>query len=233
MEAECIRLRVCEERVFTLESEIKAHDSIIHDWEERYCKLQAKYDGCMIKLSTMSKKCKDFDVQINIHVEKCNKYETDIRVLTDECAMLREKLMKFDSVTIQFRECESKLIKAEERCTYLDSKLCELRDTYTIVCTERDRFRESHDRLHHVSEDLEYSRTELVRIRHMSKVKCAKLVERVVHLSKVIKELRSCFNKMSGICTCKVEDYTCEIDFEEIMVKSSHYEEVVRTRNHH
>lgn len=61
------------------------------------------------------------------------------------------------------------------------------------------------------------------------KVRTARLVERIVHLAEAEKELRSCFNKMTNICTCKTEDYTSEIVFEDCMTTTEVYVEQVRT----
>jgi len=120
-----------------------------------------------------------------------------------------------------------KLKKAEERCEFLDHELSELREKYQHCQAELHKCRDELEALKHVRTELEHCREEVhhlreecVRIRHMAKVKCAKLVERIVHLSKVEQEIKSCFHRMNGLCTCKEEDYTKEIEYEEIMTTS-------------
>lgn len=58
----------------------------------------------------------------------------------------------------------------------------------------------------------------IIRLKHMFKVKGAKLVERFVHLNKLEMELRSCIARMTQLCSCGTDEaYRAEISFREVM----------------
>merc|ERR1712151_506966 len=196
---ECASLRQFKVRCMELEEKCKTMDIIIHEWEEKFHRLEAKYFECQQKITVWKTKCSEFEVviktleeEICVLKDRCNHLSDDLRITCEE----RDRLLEME---IMYKEIKITVTRLEERCKVLDLELCECRDKWHMCRDEFEKYkRETHDYFS-IKEMLTHGRTELTRVRKLSKLQIAKLVERIVHLSKCIKELDSCFKKMGGL----------------------------------
>jgi len=200
-----------EHKLKKTRDQLKRAKDHLHDLEKKYHALKDEN----ARLLEFKDKCHHLEEEVKIHLHTIHEWEEKYHHLEDEHHKLMEKhshlKKRCSELEISVSKHDGIIHSLEEQCEHLKHELHELKEKYHHILEEHARFKESHDRLIHVTEQLDHTRAELHRVRHVSKVRCAKLVERIMHMAKVIKELNSCFGKMNGLCTCKEEDYTLEI----------------------
>lgn len=212
VEAECV----------VLKDKLKHLDEECHMWEGKCHEFETKYRN-------MQGKCNKLVIEIKQHQTSISQHDAAISELEEKCKHATEQWKHYDNLC---HELEDKCRDWESKHGHISTELAMTIEKHTTVLTGvESRCADLEHHLAETKEQLHNVREECIRIRHQAQVKCSKLCERIVHLSKIEKELRSCFSKATQMAQgFQMDQYMGDIDYEEIMTTTVVVEESYKAR---